>query len=85
MKPPATGGGLSLIRLAPGEQGRVVAVRPGTHQDRLVRLSTLGVVPGALVEVEQLAPAAILRVAETTFAVETEIAAEIYVERVETR
>ena len=77
--------GLPLTHLAPGDCGRVVAVRPGTHHDRLVRLSTLGVVPGAVVEVEQLAPAAILRVAETTFAVETEIAAEIYVERVETR
>ena len=85
MKPHATPDGLPLTRLTPGERGRVVAVRPGTHQDRLVRLSTLGVVPGALVELEQLAPAAILRVAETTFAVETEIAAEIYVERVETR
>jgi Fe2+ transport system protein FeoA len=85
VKPAAPDAGLPLVRLAPGEQGRVLAVRPGAHQERLVRLSTLGVVPGALVEVEQLAPAAILRVAETTFAIETEIAAQIYVERVETR
>ena len=74
--------GVPLTELAPGEHGRVVAVRPATHQDRLVRLSTLGVVPGAVVELEQLLPAAILRVAETTFVVETEIASEIYVERV---
>jgi len=74
--------GVPLTELAPGERGRVVAVRPATHQDRLVRLSTLGVVPGAVVELEQLRPAAILRIAETTFVVETEIASEIYVERV---
>jgi len=76
---------LPLTRLAPGDLGRVVAVKPGIHQDRLVRLSTLGLVPGTVVEVEQLAPAAILRVAETTFAVETEIAAAIFVERLEPR
>jgi Fe2+ transport system protein FeoA len=78
-------GGVPLTELAPGEHGRVLAVRPAVHQDRLVRLSTLGVVPGAIVELQQLLPAAILRIAETTFVVETEIAAEIYVERVGSR
>jgi len=81
MRAPAEADGLPLTQLVPGERGRVVAVRPRAQQDRLVRLSTLGLVPGAVVVVEQLRPAAILRVAETSFAIETEIAGEIYVER----
>jgi DtxR family Mn-dependent transcriptional regulator len=70
-----------LDRLAPGERGRIVHIVPG-EPGRLVRLASLGVVPGATVQLQQARPAAVLRVGETTLAVEPEIAGEIYVSRV---
>jgi DtxR family Mn-dependent transcriptional regulator len=49
---------------------------------RLIRLSNLGVVPGATVRLQQRSPAAVLRVGETTLAVDADVAGEIYVKRV---
>lgn len=69
-----------LARLAPGERGRIVHIVPG-EPGRLVRLSSLGVVPGATVQLQQKWPAAVIRVGETTLAIEPEIASEIYVTR----
>jgi DtxR family Mn-dependent transcriptional regulator len=70
-----------LQRLAPGETGRIVHIVPREAR-RLMRLSNLGVVPGALVRLQQKSPAVVLRVGETTLAVEPEFADEIYVKRV---
>jgi len=70
-----------LHRLAPGESGRIVHIVPREPR-RLVRLSSLGVVPGATVRLQQKSPAVVLRVGETTLAVEPEFADEIYVKRV---
>jgi DtxR family Mn-dependent transcriptional regulator len=71
-----------LDRLAPGETGHIVFIVP-REPGRLVRLAGLGVVPGATVHFQQRSPAAVLRVAETTVALEPAIAGEIYVRRVE--
>jgi DtxR family Mn-dependent transcriptional regulator len=70
-----------LDRLPVGQSARIVYIAP-REPARLVRLSHLGVVPGATVYLQQLSPAAVLRVGETTLAVEPEVAAEIYVKRV---
>ena len=70
-----------LQRLAPGETGRIVHIVPREAR-RLMRLSHLGVVPGAVVRLQQKSPAVVLRVGETTLAVEPELADEIYVKRV---
>jgi DtxR family Mn-dependent transcriptional regulator len=70
-----------LQRLAPGETGRIVHIVPREAR-RLMRLANLGVVPGALVRLQQKSPAVVLRVGETTLAVEPEFADEIYVKRV---
>jgi DtxR family Mn-dependent transcriptional regulator len=70
-----------LDRLAVGQKARVVYIAP-REPARLVRLSNLGIVPGVILELQQRSPAAVLRVGETTLAVEPEIAAEIYVKRV---
>jgi DtxR family Mn-dependent transcriptional regulator len=70
-----------LDRLGPGGEGRVVFV-VARDRDRVARLSTLGVIPGAVVRIDQLRPVAVLTVGETTLAVEPEVAAEIYVKRV---
>ena len=46
-----------------------------------VRLSNLGLVPGASVVLQQRRPAAVVQVGETTLALDPEIAAAIYVRR----
>jgi len=69
-----------LDRLPPGGVGRIVHIAP-REAGRLVRLSNLGIVPGATIELQQIRPAAVLRVGETTLAVEPEVAGEIYVRR----
>jgi len=71
-----------LDRLAPGEAGHIVYIVP-REPGRLVRLAGLGVVPGAIVHFQQRTPAAVLRVGETTVALEPAVAGEIYVRRVE--
>jgi DtxR family Mn-dependent transcriptional regulator len=48
---------------------------------RLGRLASLGVVPGATVRLQQKSPAVVMRVGETTLAVEPEFADEIYVKK----
>ena len=70
-----------LDRLPIGQEGRIVYIA-ARQPERLMRLSHLGVVPGAIVRLTQSRPAAILRVGETMLAVEPEIAGEIYVKRV---
>lgn len=69
-----------LGRLARGESGRIVRIDASEPQ-RLVRLSALGLVPGAVVTLEQKRPATILRVAETTVALDPDVASEIWVEQ----
>jgi DtxR family Mn-dependent transcriptional regulator len=71
-----------LDRLAPGQSGRIVYIVP-REPGRLARLAGLGVVPGAVVHFQQKTPAAVLRVGETTLALDPAIAAEIYVRRVD--
>lgn len=70
-----------LDRLAVGERGRIVYIVP-RERERLVRLSNLGIVPGATVGLQQRTSAAVLRIGETTLAVDPAIAGEIYVRKV---
>jgi DtxR family Mn-dependent transcriptional regulator len=67
-----------LDRLAAGGKGRIVYITPSEPQ-QLARLSSLGIVPGATVVLQQKSPAVVLRVQETTLAVDPAIASEIYV------
>jgi DtxR family Mn-dependent transcriptional regulator len=69
-----------LDQLPVGREGRIVYIAPRAPE-RLLKLSNLGVVPGATVHLQQIRPAAVLRVGETTLALDPEIAAEIYVKR----
>jgi Fe2+ transport system protein FeoA len=69
-----------LDRLAAGSKGRIVYITPREPQ-QLARLSSLGIVPGATVLLQQKSPAVVLRVQETTLAVDPAIAGEIYVKR----
>lgn len=70
-----------LDRLGVGERGRIVYIVP-RERERLVKLSTLGIVPGVTIALLQRSPAAVLRVGQTTLAVDPAIASEIYVKRV---
>jgi len=69
-----------LDRMPVGFSGRIVYIVP-REPERLVKLSHLGIVPGAVIRLQQKSPAAVLRVAETTLAVDPAIASEIYVKR----
>lgn len=77
-----TGGGetRALTTLRPGETARIVSIST-REPERMVRLSALGVVPGARVTLEQRHPATVLRIGETTVALDPDIASEIRVER----
>lgn len=69
-----------MARLAVGESGRIVRIDMSDPQ-RLVRLSTLGIVPGAVLTLLQRRPATIIKVGQTTVALETDVAHEIWVEQ----
>jgi DtxR family transcriptional regulator, Mn-dependent transcriptional regulator len=69
-----------LSRLAVGSSARIVYIVP-RDAERLVRLSNLGVVAGAILRLKQKAPATVLTLGETTLAVDPDIAAEIFVKR----
>ena len=70
-----------LNRLAVGESARIAYIVP-KDPERLVRLSNLGIVPGATVRLRQRRPAAVISIGETTLAVDREIAEEVYVKKV---
>ena len=65
--------------LRPGQSGRVVQVA-SIDAARVVRLSSLGVLPGAIVTLVQRRPAVVVRVGETQIALDPEVAADILVE-----
>lgn len=71
---------LPLDRLPAGSCGRIVSIgaRDPAH---LNRLSSLGIVAGATVSLQQKSPAVVLRIQETTLALDPAIAGEIYVRR----
>ena len=71
-----------LSRLGVGGRARIVYVVP-RDPSRLVRLSSLGILPGATVRLQQRSPAIVLAIGETTVALDPEIASEIYVKRSE--
>ena len=48
----------------------------------MVRLASLGLVPGTTLHLQQTRPALVVRVGETTLALESSIASEIFVKRV---
>jgi Fe2+ transport system protein FeoA len=68
-----------LPTLRSGESGIIVGIA-STAPERLVKLSSLGVMPGVRVVLVQRTPAVVLRIAETTIAIDAEVANEILVE-----
>lgn len=70
-----------LSRLPAGSSARIVHIVP-RDAERLARLSALGVVPGATLKLQQKTPATVLKLGETTLALDSEIAGEIFVKKV---
>jgi DtxR family transcriptional regulator, Mn-dependent transcriptional regulator len=71
-----------LSKLAPGAAGRIVHIVP-REAGRLMRLASLGLVPGARLRLQQIWPAVVVRIGETTLALESDVAGEIFVKRQE--
>jgi DtxR family Mn-dependent transcriptional regulator len=70
-----------LSKLGEGESGTVVRI-VSREPDRVVKLSSLGVMPGVPIRLVQRQPAVVLQIAETTIAIDREVADEILVEPV---
>ena len=68
-----------LSRLRAGESGIIVRIA-STAPERLVKLSSLGVMPGVRVTLVQRNPAVVLQIAETSIALDVEVADDILVE-----
>ena len=72
---------MPLSRIKSGESCRVVSIDP-RNADRLTRLGIYGVVPGAVLRLNQKRPAFVLTVGETVLALDREIANVIQVTRI---
>jgi len=72
---------IRLVNLPIAARARIVFVAPRFH-DRMDRLAAFGVVPGSEVLLRQKAPSYVIEVGETTIALDSEIAGEIYVKQV---
>lgn len=72
---------MPLSELAPGERGRIVYIRPRSHQ-RLHRLASLGMNPGVIVELHRRSPAFCIRFEETELAIDRDVAEDIHVSKV---
>lgn len=71
---------IPLTELKPGEQGRVVYLHPRNHE-RLHRLSSLGITPNVVLTVHQRLPAWCVRFEGTELAFDRDVAADIFVAR----
>jgi Fe2+ transport system protein FeoA len=70
----------TLDHLRPGQTARVLQVS-AADTPMLMKLSQLGLVPGAEVRVHQSRPAAVVRVGETTVALQRAVARQVHVRR----
>ncbi|UCH81167.1 MAG: metal-dependent transcriptional regulator [Nitrospiraceae bacterium] len=61
-----------------GSRGRIVFIRP-SDSTRLERLSSMGIIAGSIIKLKQKRPSFVLEIDETTLAVDSMIAEEIYV------
>ncbi|MFQ6103583.1 MAG: metal-dependent transcriptional regulator [Candidatus Glassbacteria bacterium] len=67
-----------LQDLGLGRSAKIVFITPSV-QTRLSRLSSIGIMPGAEIKLLQKRPSVVLQIDETTIALETDIAKEIFI------
>lgn len=72
---------LNVTEIMAGDRCRVVFMTP-KHHDRLDRLSSLGLVPGAEIKLHQKQPTYVIDVGETSIAIDYDIAREIFVKKI---
>jgi DtxR family Mn-dependent transcriptional regulator len=72
---------MNLCDLSPGDEGRIVYIRPKNHS-RLHRLTAFGLVPGVTVRLHQTYPAFCLKFEETELAIDPDVAEDIFVSRI---
>jgi len=71
-----------LSECAPGSRVRILFITPRFHE-RLDRLNSFGILPGAVVHLHQKQPAFVIRIDASEVAIEKEIAHEIFVIKIE--
>ncbi len=67
---------VALCDLRPGQSAEVVSIN-AADAGRLIRLGSLGVVPGVIVTVQQHEPACVIQVGETELSLDGEVTREI--------
>ena len=69
---------MQLKELEVGSQGRIVFIVPSDNT-RLERLASMGIIPGSIIRLRQKRPSYVLEIDETSLALDSLIAEEIYV------
>jgi DtxR family Mn-dependent transcriptional regulator len=69
---------MKLKELDIGSKGRIVFIVP-SENSRLERLASMGILPGSIIRLKQKRPSFVLEIDETTLAIDSLIAEEIYV------
>lgn len=64
-----------------GKRGKIVFISP-SDASRIGRLSSIGIIPGAVIKLLQRMPSVVLQIDETTIAIDPELAREIFVKKV---
>jgi len=76
---------MTLPELRAGDVARVIEIRSGegsAGDGRLLKLSSLGLVPGSLVRFQQRWPACVVWVGETQLSLDEEVARHIWLEKI---
>lgn len=73
---------VNLTSLKPGDRGRISYIKPKEHE-RLHRLISFGLTPGTVIEVHQRFPVFCIRYEGTELALNTDVADDIYVSKME--
>lgn len=69
---------MQLKELEVGSKGRIVFIVP-SDDTRLDRLASMGIIPGSIIRLRQKRPSYVLEIDETSLALDSLIAEEIYV------
>ncbi len=72
---------MQLKELEVGTQGRIIFIIP-SEKSRLERLATLGIIPGSVIKLKQKKPSFVLKIDETTLAIDAAIVESIYVKQI---
>jgi len=72
---------MQLKDLEVGTNGRIVFIVPSGNS-RLERLASLGIIPGSIIKLKQKTPSFVIEIDETTLALDSIIAEEIYIKQV---